>query len=558
MTIHHTSSVVLAHPSASERHVTDPIESALLTLLESHPNAFVFAVGGIGSPKAIPLPESVPVQDHEVLDGTRSLLDEVLPADRVVVAKVWGEARAQGAAVAPIRLMSDPTRPRSLYLLDLRGKYHAMIGILTEAMSAPSPSIVEAARVPLLPPRFARATKDASAVFTWVDPVLSQILGWTPEELLSRRAVELVHPDDQELGIASWMEMLSSTDWKRPVRLRHRHRDGSWVWLEVTNQNRLDDPEHGDVLAEMLDISEEMAAIHALQAREQLLGQLTETVPVGLFHVDLDGNLLFANQRFHEITGIASGSTLENQLTRVEAEDRARLDQSVDAAIGGADIDIEIRVVDIDGALTHCTVNIRPLRDESGKVTGLTGCMEDVTATVHTRHELEARAVTDSLTGCLNRTATLTVLQELLDRGSAVDTGPVGTAVIFLDLEKFKAVNDQRGHAVGDQVLLRAAERIRASLRSGDIVGRMGGDEFVVLCAGVSSSDHAVAIARSLTTRTFGCPMDISGTMVEVRASIGVTWTDARGMTAAVLVDQADAAMYRSKRDGRSEPVLFI
>jgi diguanylate cyclase (GGDEF)-like protein/PAS domain S-box-containing protein len=550
---------MLDDPNRADQAVSDPINASLLTLLERYPTALVFAVGGSYSPRAIPLPDSVPVKDHEVVDGTRDLLDEVLPADRVVVAKMWGQARSQGVAVAPIRLANDPSHPWNFYLLDLRGTYQAMIGVVTEGTSAPSESIVSATRVPILPPRFARATKDASAVIRWVDPALSQILGWTSDELIGRRTIELVHPDDQELGIASWMEMLGTSDWRRPVRLRHRHRNGSWVWLEVSNQNRLDDTEYGDVLAEMVDVSEEMATIEALHAREQLLGQLTETVPVGLFHVDLDGNLLFANQRFHEMTGIASGSTLEKQLARVEAEDRTRLDHSVDAASGGADIDIEIRVLNPDGDTRHCTISIRPLRDDSGIVTGLTGCVEDVTGSVRRRHELEAKAVSDPLTGCLNRTATLTVLQELLDPPPEdVSAGPVGTAVIFLDLEKFKSVNDQRGHAAGDRVLIEVAERIRSSLRSGDMVGRMGGDEFVILCAGVPNAERALTIARSLTWRAFGRPIVVSGTRLEIRASIGVTWTDGHDVNAARLIEQADAAMYRSKRDGRSEPVLFV
>jgi diguanylate cyclase (GGDEF)-like protein/PAS domain S-box-containing protein len=549
---------MLDDPTRADQAVSDPINASLLTLLDRYPTALVFAVGGSYSPRAIPLPESVPVKDHEVVDGTRDLLDEVLPADRVVVAKMWGQARSQGVAVAPIRLVSEPQRPWNFYLFDLRGTYQAMIGIVTEGTSAPSESIMAATRVPVLPPRFGRAVKDAAAVIKWVDPALSHILGWTADELIGRRTIELVHPDDQELGIANWMEMLGTPDWKRPVRLRHHHRDGSWVWLEVTNQNRLDDKEHGDILAEMVDVSEEMATIEALHAREQLLGQLTETVPVGLFHVDLDGNLLFANQRFHEMTGIATGSTLEKQLSLVEAEDRTRLDHSVDAASGGADIDIEIRVLDPDGGMRHCTISIRPLRDDSGIVTGLTGCVEDVTGTVRRRHELEAKAVSDPLTGCLNRTATLTVLQELLDpSASELPVGPAGTAVIFLDLEKFKSVNDQRGHAAGDRVLIEVAERIRSSLRSGDMVGRMGGDEFVVLCAGVPNADRALTIARSLTWRAFGRPMVVSGTRLEIRASIGVTWTDGDGVNADTLIAQADAAMYRSKRDGRSEPVLF-
>jgi diguanylate cyclase (GGDEF)-like protein/PAS domain S-box-containing protein len=556
MTGHRSPGLTLESPSPVKQRENNPIETALLTLLGRHPKAIVFAVSADNTPRPIPLPDAVPVQDHELVDGTRSLLNEVAPSDRIVVAKLWGQARSRGIAVGPIRRVGQ-TEPSNLYLLDLRAEYQAIIGIVTDGSSTSSDTIVDAARLPLVRPRFARAVKDASAVITWVDPALSLILGWAPEELIGRRTIELIHPDDQELGIAAWMETLGAPEHRQPVRLRHRHRDGSWIWLEVTNQNRLDDEEHGDVLAEMLDVSEAMATIEALHAREQLLGQLTETVPVGLFHVDLSGNLLFANQRLHELTGVGPSSTLAEQWTSVEGADRIDLEESLRAATGGAETDVEIRIHGGDADTRHCRLSIRPLRDESGTVTGLTGCVEDVTASVHTRNELEARAVSDPLTGCLNRTATLTTLQELLDRPPS-GLSPAGTAVIFVDLDRFKAVNDQLGHAVGDQVLLRVTERIRASVRSGDILGRLGGDEFVVICPGVSNSAHALHIARSLASRAFESEVDLPGTTVVVQASIGVAWTDLDGVQAAALVGQADAAMYHSKREGRAEPAMFV
>ena len=412
------------------------------------------------------------------------------------MAKLWGQARTQGAAVAAVRRVSDPENPSNLYLLDVRHRYQVMIGLFTPGYSSDGDEVIEAARLPMPPSRLARVLKDTSAVFTWVDPTLSVILGWAPEELIGQRTLELVHPDDRELGIGTWLEMLDSDDQSPPVRLRHRHRDGSWVWLEVTNQKR---PSDGDdevsILAQMLDVSEEMATIDALHAREQLLGQLTETVPVGLFHADLAGNLLFANGRLSELLGSPFGPRLIDQLERVDPEDRAQLEAALGAATDGAELDTIVRIPE-EGRTRHCSVSVRPLRDDYGIVIGLTGCVEDVTASVQSRSELEVKAISDPLTGCLNRAGTLAVLQDTLDRAVGV-TDRVGTAAIFVDLDQFKPVNDQFGHATGDEVLLRVAERIRRSVRSGDVVGRLGGDEFLVICPNVVDPETALAIARS-------------------------------------------------------------
>ncbi len=545
-------------PRGTDPRALDAIESALRTLLERHPDAIVFAVRGEGAPKPVPVPKTVPLREHErLVEADRKLMDEVIPADRVVVAKLWGQARTQGAAMAPVRRVSDPATPSNLYFLDVRPKHQVIIGLFTPGVSSEDDDIVEAARLPTPPPRVARAVKDTSAVFTGVDPALSMILGWAPEELIGRRTLELVHPDDRELGIATWMEMLDSEEPSPPVRLRHRHRDGSWVWLEVINQKRHGDGDDGDVVSQMLDVSEEMATVDALHAREQLLGQLTETVPVGLFHADLGGDLLFANGRLSELMGTAFTPRLDAQFARVEPEDRSDLVAALGNAADGAEIDTVIRVLLEEGRTRHCSISVRPLRDDHGTVIGLTGCVEDVTASVQSRSELEVRAISDPLTACLNRAGTLAVLQETLDRSPAL-ADSTGTAALFIDLDGFKPVNDEFGHATGDEVLLRVAERIRSSVRSGDVVGRLGGDEFLVICPQVADPDTALTIARALTARAFGAPIDLGTTPVRIRASLGVAWCSERGAHASELVAQADAAMYRSKRDGRSQPVMFV
>ena len=100
--------------------------------------------------------------------------------------------------------------------------------------------------------------------------------------MVGHRSIEFIHPDDHALAIDNWMEMLALPGPGRRVRLRHRRKDGSWVWFEVTNHNLLDDPDHGCVVCEIVDISEEMAAHEELRAREQLLDRLAEAIPLGL------------------------------------------------------------------------------------------------------------------------------------------------------------------------------------------------------------------------------------------------------------------------------------
>ena len=536
----------------------DPIEATLYRLLAAHPAAIVVAVGGMTTPQRVAMPASLLVGPQHHIDEAGSLLDQVVHDDRTVIAKLWGQTRIQGGAVAPVRLLADPDRPSNLYMLDLRRRHDVIVAVFTPGDDQPADHVLQSVRLPALPPRFARSRKDAAALVTWVDAAFCQMLGWRSEEVIGRRMIELVHPDDRETGIANWLEMLDSPGAARPVRLRHLHQDGSWVWIEVTNDNRLADPEHHDVESEMVDISEEMGALEALHVREQLLGQLTETVPVGLFHTDLGGNLLFSNSRLGELTGAPTVSCTDDLLMQVRTEDRPKLGDALEAAFSGADSDLEVGIPVGPGATRYCTFRLRPLFNDSGVVVGLTGCVEDVTISVQTRQSLQTQAATDNLTGCLNRTATLAVLQDALDRDGSAAPTTAGTAVIFLDLDHFKPVNDRFGHATGDEALIRVATRIRASVRSGDVVGRVGGDEFVVVCPGIPSADQAVNVASFLASRAFGEPIEVDGHQLDMRASLGVAWTGDRSTDAMTMIKWADAAMYQAKRDGSSRPVLYL
>lgn len=536
----------------------DRIEAAFGALRAAHPGALVFAIGGDTVPRVVELPAGLagPQQPSTVDTGT--LVDRVHPDDRVVVARLWGRARVEGAAAGLVREAADPDRPSMLYLFDLRDAHGAMIGVYTAGNAERHPVFDDLVRSPQYVPRVGRAVRDASAIYLSVDTALERILGWDAEDLIGHRALEFVHPDDHEAGIAAWMDMLETPGTSPSVRLRHRHRNGSWVWMEVTHHNHLDESGGGEIVSDLVDISDEMGALAALRAREQLLGQLTETVPVGLFHVDLGGSLLFANRRLHDITGAPDGSPLSAHLADVVPEDRRKFEAAVAAAKEGVDTDVEIRLLPAGANIKHCTVSVRSLRDEHGTVTGLTGCVEDVTIAVRNREELEARATIDPLTQCLNRGATLALLQELLDDDDAgIEPTAKGTAAIFVDLDGFKPINDELGHAAGDDLLVRVARRLRSSVRSGDVVGRFGGDEFVVVCPEVASEVDAMRIAGSIAARAFGTGLELPGTTHEVRASFGVAWTR-RGMAEATeLIRRADTAMYHSKHAGRSEPVLF-
>jgi diguanylate cyclase (GGDEF)-like protein/PAS domain S-box-containing protein len=482
-----------------------------------------------------------------------SVIEMVTPADRAVVARLWWQARSSGLASASVHLLDADPGKATLSIFDLRSRLGVLVVVIVDG-ATDSVTTAGLGRPVPAPSRFSRIIKDGTARILEIDSAFEAMLGWSSADLVGQRTLELIHPDDRDTAVEHWIQMCDFPGPSRPARLRHLTREGRWVWLEVTNHNRLDDPAHGDVVSDIVDISDEVSALDALRARQQLLEQVTETVPIGLLHADLDGYLLYANYRLTEITGLHSGSHLDEWPGVATPHHRTAVRAAVNAALQGSPTQSVIDMIAPGGEILHCALSIRPLLDHLGAVVGVTGSVEDVTATVTERRELEVRAATDALTSCLNRMATMTMIRDSLEAlEQGLRTG--GVAVIFVDVDNLKEINDRLGHAAGDALLVEVASRLRAAVRARDVVGRFGGDEFVVVAPHVASRDQALSVAQWVASRTMR-QFVVDGTPVDIRASLGVAWTGQAGVQAEWLVRQADEAMYQSKRDGRCEPVL--
>jgi diguanylate cyclase (GGDEF)-like protein/PAS domain S-box-containing protein len=401
-------------------------------------------------------------------------------------------------------------------------------------------------------------TRDTAGVITSVGESIVEMLGWRPQQLIGSPSTTFVHPEDQASAIAEWVAMITSPGTTRVWRGRYRSVDGAWRWVETVN--RLEDSDDPIVSSSMTRVTVEQASMEEeLRAREQLLSRLSDALPVGIFQIDVRGHVTFTNDRLHTIVGLVPAATIEAQMSSVVAEDRPALQDALAAVLADQQVDeIEIRLsfASADGPVAQtervCLLSLRALTDSAGKVTGAVGCLSDVTDGVQLRHELEVRASVDELTSCLNRAAAL----ELVARTTAAPrSAGGGNALIFIDLDHFKSVNDRFGHAAGDRLLVAAVDCLRGALREGDDIGRIGGDEFLVICPRVQSSGQAVRIAERIAAATTAT-VDVGSGTVELRTSVGVAWTT-EALDADAFIAQADSAMYESKRAGRKGVSLF-
>jgi diguanylate cyclase (GGDEF)-like protein/PAS domain S-box-containing protein len=405
-----------------------------------------------------------------------------------------------------------------------------------------------------------RMTRDSVGVITSIDDAVGELLGWRPEELIGSPSTRFIHPADQSSAVAAWMEMITSPGVPRIWRGRYQTAAGAWMWVETVNC--LEDGEHRIVSSSMARITGERVSIEEeLRAREQLLSRLSDALPVGVFQMDRAGCVTFTNDRLLTMVGVPHVATIEAQLSMVIDEDKPLLDVVLAAVLTDQPVDeIEIRLRlptgDTPGdeqATRVCMLSLRALTDSDGAVNGAVGCLSDVTDRVQLHRELEVRASVDKLTACLNRGAVIDLLETTIATPRAASDG---IAVVFLDLDRFKSVNDRFGHAAGDRFLAAAADRIRGAVRECDRVGRLGGDEFLVICPRVESAAQAQVIAGRIAD-VMTSTVEVGPCAVELRASIGVAWTT-EALNADAFIEQADRAMYESKRAGNGRVTMLI
>ena len=237
-------------------------------------------------------------------------------------------------------------------------------------------------------------------------------------------------------------------------------------------------------------------------------------------------------------------------------DDRAALTQALEGHLNGATqhFESEHRIQHRDGSYRWMLARGTAVRDHTGRATRVVGSQTDVTDRRQAEQRLQHDALHDALTGLPNRVLFLDRLAQAILR--AQRSQPTScAAVLFLDLDRFKLVNDSLGHHVGDRLLIAVARRLESALRPGDTVARLGGDEFTILLDNVCDAREATLIAERVQ-HTLQDPFHLDGRELVVAASIGIALADPDADPADVMRD-ADVAMYRAKADGKGRHAVF-
>jgi diguanylate cyclase (GGDEF)-like protein/PAS domain S-box-containing protein len=532
-------------------------------LLREHQDALVAGLASNGL--IVPVPQSVGLWGQRLIEG-RAVFDNVVAADRNTVTQLWMRMQNEGAVSAKVRLLERPSSWMNLHFIDVREVHDIILAVLLPSEEEGEEPAALEEQTPA-GPRFCTLTEDEGAKVIDCDAAFTDMFGYTLEEMYGQSVLDQIHSDDQGRAVEGWLAVLA-TRRNQQTRLRRRRKDGTWMWVDTTLHNFLNEPGRNHVLVEIIDITAEMRAQEALEDREELLRLLTNAMPVGLLHVDTNRDVLYNNARLLDIlfgfdaprslapgeegeSSEANGTSLQLLLSTLTETGMATFDAALaDVLAEGVDKDVEVDFALPSGNERRALMSVRALLRPSGEVNGAITCVLDITDSARARSELEKRATFDPLTECHNRSSILAALEQELER-----EGSAGTGAVYVDLDQFKPVNDTLGHAAGDELLVLVAERLRLASRDSDLIGRLGGDEFLVVLHDIPGPDIAMRVAERIC-RTLGESFTLSSGPVQLRGSVGVACSHGEAISSEELIRQADAAMYESKDHGEGRPVL--
>jgi len=391
----------------------------------------------------------------------------------------------------------------------------------------------------------------------YVNPKFEEVSGYSEAELIGQRPSVLKGGDlDDEDYARMWKTILSGKEWKGIFH--NRRKDGSMYWESALISPIRDDAGN---ITHFIGIKEDITRLREYQESLRLSATVFDATTEGIILTDAEGRIRTVNPAFSRITGYEPEEVLGKPASIFDPDSDSEVIDGIREALeqhqrwSG-----EITEYRKDGSWYHEWISITTLHDEKGNPSGYVIIFSDITQHKADQARILYQANYDLLTGLPNRT----LLMDRLHQGLlAARRQQGGLAVLFIDLDRFKAVNDLYGHGIGDELLQQVADRLKGAVRETDTIARFGGDEFVVLLQNIEGGEEAALVANKII-ELVSQPFDLSSRRVTIGASIGITlYPNDISMGASVddsgslLLSNADMAMYQAKARGRNHFQFF-
>ncbi len=391
-------------------------------------------------------------------------------------------------------------------------------------------------------------------VIEYVSDSVTGVLGWTPAELLGVTVPSLIHPDDQEM--ARYLSARLNQGETVFLHTRFRTKSGRYIWMAQHVKPIFG--ADGTVVARAgvwRDVTAEVVAQKALAQSEERFRLAMRSAPEGVALIGPNREFLAVNPALCRILKRDERWLLTHGMADILHPEDDQLEQSLHQArteIGEEAPTAELRCIRADGATVWVKESVGTLRAPEGEETSVVHFV-DISESRAAAERLRFLAQHDDLTGQLRPAALTARLEAMLERRREQAVGQL--VVIFVDVDGLKAVNDSLGHEAGDEVIRVAAQRIASTVRSSDVVARIGGDEFVIVLDAVRQLSDALTVADKLQ-ENFGRPIAVREHGLTMSLSMGVAVAESAD-SADDLLRRADVALYASKRSGRARATVY-
>ena len=397
---------------------------------------------------------------------------------------------------------------------------------------------------------------DERGTVIYANPTALSIFDKTLENGIGTSAFDYLHPDDVERVAGRFIELLATPGATISDTVKSVTGSGDVREIEIVSTNWLDNDAVRGIIVNGRDVTEHRQYIEQLQAHEERFRLAFEDNMAPMICTDLDDRIIAANDAFCTMVGFTKEELLGNDSKIFTfPEDVGITEESHRRATTGegAPARYTKRYLRKDGRVIYVEVSRSPARDAHGKTLYFIISERDITEERALTARLSHQALHDPLTGLANRALFLDRLSQSHSR--VVRHGGMG-AVLLLDLDDFKGVNDSHGHIVGDQLLVAIARRLEGVARTSDTLCRFGGDEFLYLADGLNSPAEAEQVAARLLD-AFVEPFVVAGIHIGQHASLGVVVWNADRNDYAEIIQDADVALYEAKRAGKGHHVVF-
>jgi len=377
-----------------------------------------------------------------------------------------------------------------------------------------------------------------------------EMLGYTVQEMLGRSFPDITHAEDVAEGLNQMQRLLAGEIRAFSQEKRYYRKDGAVVWVALTISPMWAPGETPHThLAVAQDITERKQNEAALRNSENRYRTIVETAQEGIWQIDADSNTTFVNQKMAEMLGYTVEEMQDRSLFDfMDEEGRGITARNVERRRQGIAEQHEFKFLRKTGDAVWALLSTSPQFDSAGAYAGAFAMVTDISDRKQSQEQLQHMAQHDALTGLPNRTLLLDRLNQAIARAR---WNKRIVALLFVDLDRFKTINDTLGHEAGDLLLQQLSNRFQQHVREGDTVARFGGDEFVILLADVANEGDIRGITKKVLEALVPA-FEIAERVLYITASIGVSLYPNDGDDATALLKNADIAMYRAKELGKN------